>query len=363
MESSSDSDESVSKAVSVSIPRLQIETDRDFFESFIDLVPATTFFNADAKRKIRGEDSDSDSDSMEDEDDEPQPQKKSSKHKNGFQNDPLQTKTVSQLQGDLAVLDEERKKKGKVVPKKMKNKKSKKKSTKQEKHTDIEALREKLHARMQELRGRTGNLTSEELREQKRLRRKEKKLAKKKPKNKRSKIIGAQSDDTVLSNSALKVAPSSHKPVFNKEGKMVFSKFDFTDTGEKDTPKSEFKGKDYKRLLEKVEKRKEIVTKLREKDAAAADKFEEKMSWQAALNKAQGAKVKDNPELLTKAAKRKDKMKHKKQKVWQDRQNTVKQKLEEKQQKRKANINKKKDERKDKKRKKLIKKGRIIPGF
>ena len=45
-------------------------------------------------------------------DEEPQPQKKSKKHKNGFHNDPLQTKTVSQLQQDLASLDKEKKKNG-----------------------------------------------------------------------------------------------------------------------------------------------------------------------------------------------------------------------------------------------------------
>ena len=44
-------------------------------------------------------------------DEEPQP-KKSKKHKNGFHNDPLQTKTVSQLQQDLASLDKEKKKNG-----------------------------------------------------------------------------------------------------------------------------------------------------------------------------------------------------------------------------------------------------------
>ena len=42
---------------------------------------------------------------------------------------------------------------GKIIPKKMKNKKRKKKSTKEEKHVDIESLRAKLHARIHELRG------------------------------------------------------------------------------------------------------------------------------------------------------------------------------------------------------------------
>ena len=65
MESSSDSEELNSGSVDVSKQRHQIEADRDFFKSFIDLVPARTFFNADTKRKIRGEDSDSDSDSSE----------------------------------------------------------------------------------------------------------------------------------------------------------------------------------------------------------------------------------------------------------------------------------------------------------
>jgi hypothetical protein len=48
-------------------------------------------------------------------------------------------------------------------------------------------------------------------------------------------------------------------PVKDKTGKMVFSKFDFVDSGDKDLSQSNLKGKDYKRLLEKVEKKKEKI--------------------------------------------------------------------------------------------------------
>jgi hypothetical protein len=59
-------------------------------------------------------------------------------------------------------------------------------------------------------------------------------------------------------------------PVKDKTGKMVFSKFDFVDSGDKDLSQSNLKGKDYKRLLEKVEKKKEKIEKLKETNPEAA---------------------------------------------------------------------------------------------
>lgn len=153
------------------------------------------------------------------------------------------------------------------------------------------------------------------------------------------------------------------KPIVNKEGQMVFSKFDFTDSNKKEKRKNEFKGKDYKRLLEKVEKRNEKINKLKSKDEAAGKILQDKYKWKAAFDKAVGEKVKDNPELLKKALKRKEKIKIKTKKKWQDRENTVKKQQAAKQEKRNKNLQARKQAKKDKKIKKAIKKGRIIPGF
>ena len=153
------------------------------------------------------------------------------------------------------------------------------------------------------------------------------------------------------------------KPVFNKEGQMVFSKFDFTDSNKKEKHKNEFRGKDYKRLLEKVEKRNEKINKVKSNDEAKGKVLEDKFKWKAAMDKAEGEKVKDNLELLKKALKRKEKMKVKSKKKWQDREGTVKKHQDAKQDKRTKNIQARKQTKKDNKLKKAKKKGRIIPGF
>ena len=164
-------------------------------------------------------------------------------------------------------------------------------------------------------------------------------------------------------NRTTKTMNTPSKPVFNKEGQMVFSKFDFTDSNKKEKHKNEFRGKDYKRLLEKVEKRNEKINKVKSKDETAGKVLEDKFKWKAALDKAEGEKVKDNPELLKKALKRKEKMKVKSKKKWQDRENTVKKHQDAKQEKRTKNIQNRKQNKKDNKLKKAKKKGRIIPGF
>ena len=153
------------------------------------------------------------------------------------------------------------------------------------------------------------------------------------------------------------------KPVYNKEGQMVFSKFDFTDSAKKEKHQSDLHGKDYKRLLEKIEKRNEKINKVKSRDEGAGKALEDKFKWESVMHKAEGEKVKDNPELLKKALKRKQKMKDQKKKKWENRVETVDKQKEEKQKKRTENIQKRKQGMKDKKIKKLKKKGRILPGF
>lgn len=170
--------------------------------------------------------------------------------------------------------------------------------------------------------------------------------------------------DRPFKSSAVNGGVSPSKPSFNKDGQLVFSRFDFSNT--ESQKKKKLKGdtgKDYKKMLEKVIKHKENVEKLRETDSDKAHKVEEKAAWQKALLKAEGLKVRDDPEKLKKAIKRKEKKKMKSKKSWEQREEAVEKKKQERQEKRNRNLGKKKDGRKEKKMKKLKKKGRIIPGF
>ena len=200
--------------------------------------------------------------------------------------------------------------------------------------------------------------------EEKKLRREEKKLKKKAKKKEKKQSI---SDTKAQNNSAVKVdtpkqMKTPSKPIYNSEGNLVFSKFDFTASGKKKRH-SDLTGKDYKRLLEKIEKRNEKLKELKSRDETAAVNLKEKFKWDAALHKAEGEKVKDNPELLKKALKRKEKIKEKRKMKWEERTNSVEKLKEAKQAKRTKNINARKQAKKEKKMKKLKKKGRLIPGF
>lgn len=165
---------------------------------------------------------------------------------------------------------------------------------------------------------------------------------------------------------------AANKPILNKNGEIVYSKFDFTadktiqDKKKKDNKKLtpiNPKPKDYKKLLNKLEKEQEQLKELKEKDPAKAKELEMKNKWKAAFNKAAGVKVKDDVTLLSKSIKRMDKKKQKAKKSWDQRTKAVEERKAMAQDKRKKNLEKRKDKNRDKKIKKLKKKGRIFPGF
>ena len=197
-------------------------------------------------------------------------------------------------------------------------------------------------------------MTRREEFQKRRLKRKEEKKAKKKMKKKLAKQERA-TNGPVNPKSKTPIPPN---PVFNKEGKMVFSKFDFSER--KETKPQQ---KNFKALLEKVQKDKEKVEKLKETDSEAAKKLKDKQAWQNMLQKAEGVKVKDNPELIKKAMKKKEKRKDKSKRDWKERDEKVDAKQKQRQDKRTANIKKKKEGRLNKKITKAKKKGRVIPGF
>uniref|UniRef100_A0A7I4XXH4 SURF6 domain-containing protein n=1 Tax=Haemonchus contortus TaxID=6289 RepID=A0A7I4XXH4_HAECO len=147
---------------------------------------------------------------------------------------------------------------------------------------------------------------------------------------------------------------------------VTFSKFDFLvknnkkkrlSTSEK---KQKFTGKDYKSLINKVEKREEKLEKLREKEPEKAAELEHDIKWKRALNKAQGIKMKDNMELLKKGMKRKEKMKEKRKENWSNRSLNVEKEKAKRQEKREENIGKRINDKKKKKLQTMRKKGRVL---
>ena len=161
------------------------------------------------------------------------------------------------------------------------------------------------------------------------------------------------------------------KPILNKNGQVVFSKFDFTadktihlkkNKDDKITT-TNAKPKDYKKLLKKLQEKREKVEELKQNAPEKANELELKDKWRSAIDKASGLKVKDDVSILKKAVKRLEKKKSKSKKNWQDRTKEVERKKEKFQDKRRKNIEKRREKNKETKIKKLKKKGRILPGF
>ena len=93
----------------------------------------------------------------------------------------------------------------------------------------------------------------------------------------------------------MKKENTTQKPIFNQEGKIVFSKFDFgkkeNSTGSKQNKKqvNALTGKNYKQILQTVERRKEKIDKLKsEGKLEKAATIEKKQQWNAAIQKSEG---------------------------------------------------------------------------
>lgn len=349
---------------------MSVEEDTAYFKRMLDLIPPQSYFDAVTKEQLKTQN-------------ESTPTKGSTKegerkrkHKNKekkHRENPLYTKSVTELQEELANKEsnpsqftEIKAKKARLEPE------PKGANPLTTVSLDLDDKRAKLRAKIEELQAKR-KLNASDKAEKRRLKRKESKMKLKERRkalkqgkqhlNSDSSKPNANQNVNGPDKTPTKKFSTPSKPILNKEGQMVFSKFDFTDSNKKEKHKNEFKGKDYKRLLEKVEKRNEKINKVKSKDEAAGKVLQDKLKWRAAMDKAEGEKVKDDPELLKKALKRKEKMKAKTKKQWQDRGNTVKKLQDAKQEKRTKNIQVRKQAKKDNKLKKAKKKGRIIPGF
>ncbi|KAK3741783.1 hypothetical protein QZH41_001559 [Actinostola sp. cb2023] len=140
---------------------------------------------------------------------------------------------------------------------------------------------------------------------------------------------------------------SSGKKVINDQGEIVFSKFDFMERGK--NPKHGSKMRNYKNLIAKAETRKKKIEELKGQDVNKAKEMEERHAWKSAIEKAEGNKVKDDPKLLKKSLKRKEKLKTKSKKQWDARKDHQNKQMEDKQKRRQKNLKERAEAKKGKK--------------
>jgi len=267
--------------------------------------------------------------------------------------DPSQHKTISELQ-------EEVEKKEKELHSNVANNTS---SLKPVKVSDVVStssladLHEKLHAKMDQLRGNRKVLTNNNINGA--TKNGKRKLEKKKinidKKNKEKESANIKRSNTIEKN-----AINNNDNIKNDSGEVVFSKFDFA-TGEARNAEAE-KKKDLKQLLNIAERKHDKLKLLEETDSQKADEMKKKISWDNAFQKAEGTKLKDNPKLLKKTIKRKRKQKERSSKTWGERVETVEKQKEEKQKLRKQHLKEKREEKMNKKSGKKKKK-KFSPGF
>ncbi|CAG9531892.1 unnamed protein product [Cercopithifilaria johnstoni] len=227
----------------------------------------------------------------------------------------------------------------------------------------------KLQEKLEQFKAqRRGKMTAYEYEEKRKLKRRMSKLKMKerrtdaKQQIKNSKL---PSDESILNKRVKLENELKPEKMEEKDDKLIFSKFDFIvrDEKQKETKKDKrdkFAGKDYKRLLQKAEKREERLEQIRSKNPEKALRIENNIQWKKALSRAEGQKVKDDPDLLKKSLKKKEKIKEWRKKKWANRVEHTLQMQARKQEKRSANIQARKDITKKRKIQKARKKGRIL---
>ena len=188
----------------------------------------------------------------------------------------------------------------------------------------LNELREKLKKRLDGLRKRRRVDEEEEggqvdpERAQKRQKRIE---ARKKKKEKRKSMAAKQS------STEKQIAQPSRPSVQDQEGRVVYSKFDFSVPMDwKQGPK-----KNYHSLLKKAEAIQEKLDRLKKEDEKKGQELEDKLKWKRAMQQAKGVKVKDDPKLLKNTLKRVEKKKSQSRKQWEER-TTNEQKMKDKRQ-------------------------------
>ena len=243
--------------------------------------------------------------------------------------DPSQHKSTEELQLEIEKKEKE------MLETEVSNEKIKPINVSEAVSVPLEELREKLHAKLEQVRGKrkfTPNGDKDVVK---------KARVERKDKAKKKKDTQKLSTNIKRATSIEEKSVATKNSIKNDKGELVFSKFDFaTSNG---TMKK--KSKDIKKLLQKAEKTQENIEKLEGEDSDKAKKLKDKIAWDKALKKAEGQKLKDDPKLLKKTLKRKEKMKSHSQKKWKDRTETVEKQKEERQKKRTQNLKQRREEK------------------
>nr|XP_053642985.1 surfeit locus protein 6 homolog [Cherax quadricarinatus] len=157
---------------------------------------------------------------------------------------------------------------------------------------------------------------------------------------------------------------SQKHTIYNQEGKLVFSKFDFSNTSTSGEIDTSLKPTDLKQLLSKALKEKEKIKRMEQKGhTKKASEVIEQSAWSSALQKAEGVKVRNDVDLIKKTIKKKESNKKTSQKTWEQRKEIIEKKKTEKLNTRKKNIKIRKEAKLNKKMKKMKNRGHIVPGF
>lgn len=387
--------------------RDRCKTNEVFFSSFIDMIPSRVYLNPDdrhnwihiisneskkkknKKEPVNGfgnasdkiqhsEDEDQHDDTYDDLDIEMQDENGLEKEYYFNKFDPKYFKTVSQILKDFEIYHQKNKKdiqqklnKNQIKILKDNQSKSTLVKVQNKNQSKSSSKKEKSDVNMEESED-TQNEDKVKLDSKKAQKRTSKFKEEKRAAIKRQRLRYDSQSETQIVDIEHSEAYSSEKrkPILNKNGEVVFSKFDFTadktikkkKKDDKLTPVNA-KPKDYKKLLKKLKEKKEKIEELKKVEPEKAVELETSTKWKTAIEKASGIKVKDDISTLKKSVKRMEKKKEKSKKNWEERNKHVEEKKMKTQDKRRKNIEKRKEKKKEKKIKLLKKKGRILPGF
>ncbi|RKP08436.1 surfeit locus protein 6-domain-containing protein [Thamnocephalis sphaerospora] len=219
----------------------------------------------------------------------------------------------------------------------------------------IDALRERLQARIGALRQKRNvadeekstedvqseakKLSAKERREEKqRLREERKQRKKEKEKEKQLAQQHSEDDGSAEDN---QVSSKSKEADVKMDTDFEFAKFQFDGEKKRHLTRPEH-------MLQKLEKRKEKLSTLKQTDEAKATQWEEEEQWHRAVRLARGDKVRDDEQLLRKAIKRTADKKKRSERAWNERLRIVREQMEQRQKKRNDNLQSRIDAKKNK---------------
>lgn len=153
-------------------------------------------------------------------------------------------------------------------------------------------------------------------------------------------------------------AATSQPKVYNKEGKLLFSKVQIEGEGKKKSKGVDTNPQNNLQMLKKQKKKIKELIESGDKSKAKDEKH--KMLWKAAFDKTEGMKVKDNEDILKKSIKSRKNIKKKSKEKWSDRKKKVEEKQSSHAKKREENLNKRKTDNQKTKVKRAAKKGRVF---